>query len=295
MTGPINAATDPDTGLRMYTWQQQVVPSVTSIRRLIGMPFNLHHWTVSKVIDRAISQHQMIDAMLNRERRKYERNREANIIREVSKHLRAAATDERDIAGEKGTAIHDAIALGLQPGQVDQAIFGYVAQYHDWLQTMNARILWQERQVWNLTYGYAGTADALVLLPDGRIICVDWKSSRGVYLDHAIQLIAYGMGEFVGENDVIDQQATDYLTQASGLAILHLSENEWEWLEVRADPVIFQAFLGSLSFAKFLYAMQNSIDPVIVSKRKGGTLVPALAAGLKLIEGQRSQPNGTGN
>lgn len=291
----INAQTDPETGLRFYTWKDLILPSVTSTRRLIGMPFTLHQWTLSQVIDRAVTDHDLITAMLQRPKRPRERKHDANVIIEVRKHLRAAATEERDLAGDRGQRAHDAIAVGLKPDQVDPDLFGYVAQYWDWLDTMGARILWQERQVWNLTYGYAGTADALVLLPDGRIVCVDWKTSKGVYLDHAIQVIAYGMGEFVGENDVIDQKATDLLQQASTLAILHLSEHEWEWLEVRADPVIFQAFLGSLSFAKFLHAMGNSIDPVIVSKRKGGTLVPALAQGLKLIEGQRSQPNGISN
>lgn len=295
MTGPINAQTDPETGLRFYTWKDQLLPSVTSTRRLIGMPFTLHQWTLSQVIDRAIVDHNLIDSMLNRPRRPRERVREANIIREVSKHLRAAATEERDLGAERGTLIHDAIALGLQPGQCDISIFGYMAQYHDWLQTMKPQILWQERQVWNLTYGYAGTADALLLLPDGRVVLTDWKSSKSVYLDHAIQLIAYGMSEFVGENDVIDKAASAWLDKASTLAILHLGEYEWEWIEVRAEPVIFQAFLGSLSFAKFLHAMQNSIDPVIVTKRKGGTLVPALASSLKLIEGQKEQPNGNAN
>ena len=222
------------------------------------MPFTLHQWTLSQVIDRAITDHDLIEQMLKRPKRTRERNRDANVLIEVGKHLRRAATEERDLAGDRGTRAHDAIDVGLKPGQVDTDLFGYVAQYWDWRDTMGAKVLWQERQVWNLTYGYAGTADALVLLPDGRIVCVDWKTSKGVYLDHAIQLIAYGMGEFVGENDVVDKQATDLLQQASTLAILHLSEHEWEWLEVRADPVIFQAFLGSLSFAKFLHAMQGT-------------------------------------
>ena len=286
-----NARTDPETGLRFYDWQGIEYPSVTSIRRLIGMPFTLHNWTLSQVIDRAVTDHDLIGAMLKRPRRPRERAHETNILKEVRSHLRAAATEERDLAGDRGTRAHDAIALGLSPDEVDPDIFGYVVQFQDFMHTLQPRILWSERQVWNLTHGYAGTGDALMMLPDGRIFVVDYKTSKGVYIDHAIQVIAYGMAEFVGENDVIDQQATEQLLAASGLAILHLGEYEWEWIEVVADPTIFAGFLGSLAFAKFLHSKQNSIDPLIVKRSKGGTLVPALAKGLRLINGQKGSAN----
>lgn len=279
-----NARTDPDTGLRFYDWQGEEYPSVTSVRRLIGMPFTLHNWALSQVIDRAITDHALVDQMLKRPKRPRERNREANIIREVRKHLRAAATEERDLAGDRGSRAHDAIALGLAPEAVDPDIFGYVVQFIDFMQTMRPQILWSERQIWNLTYGYAGTGDALMQLPSGLIYVVDYKTSKGVYIDHAIQLIAYGMGEFVGENDVIDQPATDLLRRADGLAVLHLSETDWEWIEVEANPVIFQGFLGSLTFAKFLHSMRNEIEPLVIRRTRGGTLVPALVQSLQMVE-----------
>ena len=34
--GPKNARTDPNTGLRFYTWQGVEYPSVTTIRRMAG-------------------------------------------------------------------------------------------------------------------------------------------------------------------------------------------------------------------------------------------------------------------
>ena len=284
-----NARTDPESGLRFYTWQGQDYPSVTSIRRLIGMPFTLHNWTLSQVIDRAVTDHELIGAMLSRPRRPRERVRDANVIKEVRQHLRKAATEERDLAGDRGTRAHDAIATGLAPNQVDPDVFGHVVQFQDFMRTKMAQIIWSERQVWNLTYGYAGTGDALMLLPPDQrhsqpwVCMVDYKTSKGVYIDHAIQLMAYSLGEFVGENGIVDQVATDWLMQADGMAILHLSENEWEWIEVRNDPTIFQGFLGSLTFARFLHMKGNSIDPLVLHREKGGTLVPALARSLNLI------------
>jgi hypothetical protein len=286
--GPVNARTDPETGLRFYSWEGREYPSVTSIRRLIGMPFTLHNWALSQVIDRAIVDHELIDAMLKRPRRPRERVRDKNVITEVSQHLRRAATEERDMAGDRGTRAHEAIRLGMTPEQVAVAqpdILGHVCQFQDFMQTQQAQMVWQERQIWNLTYGYAGSADALMKFPNGRLFCVDYKTSRGVYIDHAIQLVAYGMGEFVGENGVVDRNATAQLLAADGLGILHLSESAWEWIEVKPEPVIFQGFVGALAFARFLHMKDNSIDPLVAHRKRGGTLVPALAASLNLIPG----------
>lgn len=289
-TGPINARTDPSTGLRFYNWDGREYPSVTSVRRLIGMPFTLHNWALSQVIDRAITDHAVIDQMLNRPRRSRERVRDKNVVIEVAKHLRAAATEERDLAGDRGQRAHEAIALGLSPEVVAATqpdIFGHVVQYHDFMRSKGAELVWSERQLWNLTYGYAGTGDALMRFPSGRVLVVDYKTSKSVYIDHAIQLVAYGMAEFVGENGVVDLWATEWLARADGLAILHLSEQAWEWVEVRPDPVIFQGFLGALAFATFLHAKDNRIDPLVAHRERGGTLVPALAASLRLVKGTK--------
>ena len=288
----INARTDPDTGLRFYNWGGFDYPSVTSIRRLTGLPFTLHNWTLSQIIDRAITDHDLIDTMLKRPRKKYERVRDKNVITEVSKHLRSAATDERDMAGDIGNAVHDAIRDGIGPDDPahDPNVRARLWQYHDFLQVVRPEILFSERQVWNLTYGYAGSPDALMRMPSGRVMLVDYKTGGGVYIDHAIQVVAYGMGEFVGENGVVDLRATDQLLNANGLALLHLANHYWEWIEVKLDPDIFRAFVGSLAFARFLHANANLIDPLVIDRQKGGTLVPALQASIQAIHDRAAIP-----
>jgi hypothetical protein len=293
MTGPINARTDPDTGLRFYNWNGQEYPSVTSIRRLMGMPYEIHAWALNKVIDRAIVDHDLVGTMLKRPKRPRERVRDKNVITEVAKHLRSAATDERDQAGDVGNAVHDAIHAGISPddpGLTDLNVRARLWQYRDFMQTKRPTILFGERQVWNLTYGYSGSPDALMLLPNGRIVVVDFKTGGGVYLDHVIQVVAYGMGEFVGENGVVDVRATDQLLHANGLAILHLANHYWEWIEVALDPDIFRAFIGSLSFARFLHSKGNRIDPLVTLREKGGTLVPVLQASIQAVHERHDIP-----
>ena len=62
-------------------------------------------------------------------------------------------------------------------------------QYLDWLEVSGAEVLGAEFQVWNLTIGYAGTVDLLVRFRDGSIWVIDLKTGKGLYGEHALQLI----------------------------------------------------------------------------------------------------------
>lgn len=277
-----NAQTDPDTGLRFYTWEGKDYPSVTSIRRLVGMPFTLHNWVLSQVVDRAVFESPELVKMLTRDKRPRERALIQNRIKEAKAWLRSAATEERDKAGDRGTRAHEAIAADLPLEACDDEVRPYVRQWQDFVETTEAQTIWAERQVWNLTHGYAGTADRLIFIPDWngrpRRLLTDLKTSKGIYLDHALQVIAYSLGDFVGEDDVVDEVATQQLHAADGMAILHLQPDEWELVEIRASDVLFSAFVASLIFANFLWANDNVVDNLIADRWIGMAPIPVKEA-----------------
>jgi len=266
--GPVNARTDPETGLRFYVWNGVEYPSVTSLRRMAGMPFNLHQWTLSRVIERAVTQYAVMDAMMKREKRPRERVRDKNVAKEVSRWLRSASTEERDAAAELGTAVHDAATRGLPVSMASPDVAPFLAQFYDWLRVSGAEVITVERQVWNPTVGYAGTFDLLVRLRNGEVIVVDLKTGRSTYPEHALQLCAYSLAEFVGENDVVDTVTTDLLVNASGSALLHLSETGWTWERVQLTPAMFNAFRGLLTFGQWMFANQ-SLDGLLSVKKEG--------------------------
>jgi hypothetical protein len=266
--GPINARTDPETGLRFYVWEGVEYPSVTSLRRMAGLPFNLHQWTLSRIIERAVTEYSVLETMMKRPARARERVRDKNVVKEASRWLRSAATEERDAAAELGTAVHDAAAKQMPVTVATPDVAPFLAQFYDWLKVSGAKILTTERQIWNLGIGYAGTFDLLVELPNGEIIVVDLKTGRSTYPEHALQLTAYALADFVGENDVVDHAMTSLLQQARGMALLHLSETEWTWQRVEVTPAMFTAFIGLLDFGKWMFANQ-SLAP-LVSKQVTG-------------------------
>jgi hypothetical protein len=266
--GPKNARSDPETGLRFYTWQGVDYPSVTTIRRMAGMPHKLHNHAVSKVVERATQQFHELELMMTRERRPRERVLEKNREKEARTWLRAAATEERDLAAELGTAVHDAAASGLDPDTVEPAVRPRLLNFRHWLKVSRCRILATEFQVWNLKEGYAGTVDLLCQFPDDSIWLVDLKTGKGIYPDHVIQIHHYVMAEFVGKDDIVDQHLTKLLRAVSGAAVLHLADDHWQFISLRLDRESWQAAQGLLKFAMW-QAAHEDVATSTLGSRKG--------------------------
>lgn len=284
-SGPRNASTDPRTGLRSYTWQGKAYPSVTSIRRLAGVPHNLVAWQVSRIVERATLDVVTLNEMLTRERRPRERAIESNRIEEAGKWLRSAATEERDAAASLGAAVHDAAAAGLKPADIGETVTfikdGKPVEvpgadirprlhwYRDWLTVSGAEVLGSEFQLVNETVGYAGSCDALVRFPNGSIWVVDYKTGSGTYTDHALQLIAYARAELVFRDDTVDDRLTKLLHEATGIAVLHIKEDGWSYQAMRHDEEAWNAFVGLLAFARWS-SINADVSSVIEWRRESG-------------------------
>jgi hypothetical protein len=258
-SGPKNARTDPDSGLRFYTWKGEEYPSVTSIRNLAGMPFKLNVWRTNQVIERAMTKYTELGTLLA----------QGGDPKVVASWLRKAADEKRDAAANLGTRVHDAAASGVTLDKVGADIAPYLIQYRSWIAESGIDILLTERQVWNEEVGYAGTFDLIGKFPKSKgPWLIDLKTGAGVYPEHALQLEAYGRSEFIGEDDVIDQPATDILNAVEGRAILHLSADGWTFKVVPPSDKTWRAFRGLLLFAQWAY-INPTIDGLISVSQQG--------------------------
>lgn len=252
--GPPDAKINPK-GYRTYVWKGEEYLSVTSIRKLVGEPFGLVQWFIGKVIDRALTP-EFVGKIAEAD------PADETAIPRLRKWLRAATTDERDAAASKGLDIHGAIELGLKPEQCNAETRPYVTQVYDFLEKTGFKIVAQEFQCWNLTAGYAGSADVLFEKPDGTFILGDWKTGKGVYTDHIVQLTAYLCAEFVGTNGIVDEAMTAKLAATERAGILHLRPDGWTWHEFAFHAEVVRAFLGSVAFARLLAAYPDGPKPL---------------------------------
>lgn len=319
--GPRNARTDPDSGLRFYRWGDREVPSVTTLRSMAGLPFNLAAWQLARVCDRATDGYDELGRILTRERRPRERKVEENRRDEARRWLRSAPEELRDYAATRGTAVHEAAdkaipldwigdyrkvrirvplldEIGVQ--QVTEKgtkrvttierqgyqlvvpdgaeivsditvpaaeIVARVRQDRAWLERSGFEILVSEGQVWNLTLGYGGSFDRLGRFPNGELWIIDIKTGDQSFSDYLLQQCGYLMGEFIGSDDVIDEEATRLLHQVSGVAILHLHEDRAEFLKLDIDARTWAAFRGLLAFSTWT-ADHPTEDTFVVARRE---------------------------
>ncbi len=242
-SGPRNARTDPESGLRYYMWEGKEYPSVTSARNLAGMPHKLAQWRTNQVIDKAITEIAQMNKML----------KEGTDPNAVAGWLRLGANKKRDDAADLGKKVHDAAEKGLGLADVGSDVAPILKQYLSWLAQTGANIVLKERQVWNPTVGYAGTFDFICDFPKKPLDywLVDLKTGGGTYPEHATQLEAYGRGEFIGNDDIIDLAATSILQDVppANHAVLHLSPDGWTFKVIPSSHESWVAFRAILAFA----------------------------------------------
>jgi hypothetical protein len=103
---------------------------------------------------------------------------------------------------------------------------------------------------------------------DGSLWMVDLKTGAGTYAEHVLQLLAYLMAEFVGEEGTVDEAATALLHEVSGMAVLHLADDGWEFLALRPDAAAWSAFRGLVAFAMWTLANPD-LAGLTVGRRSG--------------------------
>lgn len=256
VTGPTNATQDAS-GRRRYTWAGVLYPSVTSIAKVLGISHGLHRWFVNNLVSHVVRNAPDIALRVSTGD-----ERELKVLRA---NLRAATSgDER--ARLVGISVHRAASLGQGPDEVPPEVAPKLRQYLDWRAVSGVEIVGSEFQVWNLTEGYAGTADLIGRFADGSLWLLDLKTGSGIYADHYLQLMAYAMAEFVGSDDVVDERMTEILHRVSGIGIVHLGDTGWEFIAWKFMPEAWTAFRGLIRYAGFLSA-HESIDGLVAARR----------------------------
>jgi hypothetical protein len=123
-------------------------------------------------------------------------------------------SEKAKLRGSSVHAIAEKLALGIDPGPIDEEYRPYAEQLARWLRKWQPRYLMAEAPVYNLSYGYAGTLDG-VMEVGGRTVVFDYKTTevgpsdgkaRPPWPEVALQLCAYRNAQLVG---LISEQRYD--------------------------------------------------------------------------------------
>jgi hypothetical protein len=155
-----------------------LVPSVTNILSMLNKPA-LVGWAAREVATLAATMRDVLPDMTHEE---------------VVDVLKGAATRTGNRAGSRGTDIHEWLEESLhgrRPPELTGQAVEYVDAAQDWLTRMAPTVITTETTMFSPAY--AGTADAVVQM-GGQVWLIDFKTSKAVYGEAALQLAALANG-----------------------------------------------------------------------------------------------------
>jgi hypothetical protein len=114
---------------------------------------------------------------------------------DIEEALQLAADEperQRDIAAQRGSQVHEAIALALGGKPYPSEWEPWVEAGRSFLDDFGLQVVAIERVLVSKRHGFAGSCDVVALGVDGGLTLVDWKTGRNPHLpEGALQVGAY--------------------------------------------------------------------------------------------------------
>lgn len=225
---------------RRYVWPpgtdkpELVIPSVTTILGQLAKPA-LVNWSAKEVAIYAV-EHLLTWQDLPTD--------------DAIDLLKRAPYRNMTRRGEIGTAVHAAIESwsGGEPVVEDLDLLPYIGAATAYFEDHVEKLLEAEATIFNRTFRYAGTCDAIVALKDGRNAIIDYKTGKGVYSEAALQLCAYSRGEFIGD----EHGESRVLPQIDVGMVIHLpGDGSYKAHEVELTDRQWKTFLAARTLQKW--------------------------------------------
>ncbi len=229
-----------------YKLDGQWVPGVTTILgKGIAKPF-LVDWAAREVAKFAAGNLEVLNA-LDDEDARYDL-------------LKTAHNRHRDKAAVRGTDVH-AYAEDLIHGRevdVPDHLTGYVEGCARFLDKWQPTPILTERPCASREHWFAGTFDAVLSLPSGERLMIDWKTSKSVYGEAALQMAAYRNAQFYLAEDDTEQP----MPAVDGLAVVHLTPTGADLYRVSEPDLAWKQFRHVAWVASQIDAIKNQFgDP----------------------------------
>ena len=175
---------------------------------------------------------------------------------------------QRDRAAVRGTDVHE-LAESLLHGRevkVPDDLLTYVEGYVRFLDKWQPEPILTERPVASRKWWFAGTFDAIYRLPSGETILADWKTSKGVYGETALQLAAYAGSEFYLDVDDAEQE----MPEVESLAVVHITPSGTDVYRVGDREAAWKDFLHAAWTAKAEDRIKSQLGEAVEPPRVEG-------------------------
>jgi hypothetical protein len=221
----------------VYAGKEERFPSVTKVLGVMNKPA-LPRWA-SKSVAEHVAEY--VGVTVERDKIGW-----ANIKEYLSDvdSLKNVPWDYAEKRRDLGSTFHDIAEQYVAGAHIAPEVFAddvrpLVESFLTWCDEFKPEWEAMECGVFNRTHNYAGTMDAIVRV-NGRLMVLDYKTSKDSYPEHALQLSAYRYAEFLGlaNGDELTMPEVD------GGAILLVQPGKCKMLEWPCEPKQFDAFIA---------------------------------------------------
>lgn len=263
MTAPIQARRRSTNGPRTYAWpplpphEFEVVSVTSAIGGGLPKPY-LVGWAAKVTARAAVDDHTIVAAMLAK-----------GDERAAIDHLKGARYREMGTKADRGTIVHGALEAYLAgkpmnketveeqlkearvPLNMWRSTAAMIAGLMDFLYDHEPEVYWSESTVYSRTHGYAGTADLIARMRVGDSlvpVVLDVKTSKSIYDETALQLIAYARADFVGLDDGTEAPLVPTGEPIEhGIVVRPMPSGKYEKAVFTLPDELYALFLGTLA------------------------------------------------
>jgi hypothetical protein len=155
--------------------------------------------------------------------------------------LKGIPHQKRDTAAVRGTQVHALAERYIRGEEVEvpDDILAYVEGYASFINDWRPVSVHEELVVASRKHMYAGTLDSIQLIPEVGLTLVDYKTSRGVYGEVALQVAAYRYADVYLDGDGAEQP----MPAVEETKVLHIQPGTYDLIPLKADEEAFQNYL----------------------------------------------------
>jgi hypothetical protein len=213
-----------------YTINDIEYPSVTEVLDQLKKEA-LIQWAVNCAI-KYIEQNGLIQETLEKAKTEY----------------RNVSQKSLDIGSEVHSSIESYIKFGRDKlGKIKPEVENALIAFWDWEKENNVDWIESEMTVVNKDLGYAGTLDAIANV-NGKIVCIDFKSSKDIYPEYITQVCAYKLARESMDSPIkIDYVGILRLDKETGIPEFKLIDKQER---IEREQKAFEALLKYYYLAK---------------------------------------------
>jgi len=234
MTTPALAEHLKGRGRHYRTAEDELVPSVTNVLSVLGKGEALTRWAAKMVAERAMTMKHSLARMDDND---------------IVDTLKSAPFNRSKRAADRGTDIHaylEARLNRLEPEELSADAEPYKAAADDWFDYIGASFEDVQTEVTLFNPRYAGTTDLIGTL-DGRINIVDFKTSKAIYDEAALQLSALAGCYTQADGATVPwRDETGFMVEVPRLVVVRIGVDKWQEKEVADAHGSAQVFFGLL-------------------------------------------------